>query len=57
MEEAGNSRKDMDNNHIESVKYKDPEYLKIHNGPFTTVREVKDFDGETLECLGKNKLL
>lgn len=36
MEEAGNL-KDMDNNHIESMKYKYLEYLKVHNGPFTTV--------------------
>lgn len=36
MEEAGNLKKDMDSNHIESMKYKDLEYLKVHNGPFTT---------------------
>ena len=44
MEEEGNLKKDVDNNHTEGVKYKDLEYLKERGGPFTTAEEVKKFD-------------
>ena len=57
MEETGNLKKDVDNNHIESVKYRDLEYLKEKNGLFTTAEEVRDFDANTPESSEKNKRL
>ena len=57
MEEEGNLKKDEDNNHIEGVKYKDLEYLKERNGPFTTVDEVNEFDAITPEGPEKIKRL
>ena len=57
MEETGNLKKDVDNNHIESVKYRDLEYLKEKNGLFTTAEEVRDFDANIPESSEKNKRL
>ena len=57
MEETGNLKKDVDNNHIESVKYRDLEYLKEKNGLFTTAEVVRDFDANTPESSEKNKRL
>ena len=57
MEETGNLKKGVDNNHIESVKYRDLEYLKERNGPFTTAKEVRHFDANTPENSEKNKRL
>ena len=54
MEEEGNLKKDVDNNHIEDVRYKDLEYLKERGGPFTTAKEVKEFDLNTDESQDKN---
>ena len=57
MEEEGNLKKDVDNNHLESVKYKDLEYLKGCGGPFTKAEEVIAFDQSTPESSDKNKRL
>ena len=54
MEEEGNLKKEFDNNHIEDVRYKDLEYLKERGGPFTTAKEVKEFDLNTDESQDKN---
>ena len=57
MERKGNLKKDEDNNHLETIKYKDLEYLKARNGPFTTVEEVENFDKTTPDSEEKNKRL
>ena len=54
MDEEGNLKKDVDNNHIEGVRYKDLEYLKERGGPFTTAKEVKEFDLNNDESQDKN---
>ena len=57
LEAEGNLKRDLDNNHSESVKYKDLEFLKQHDGPFTTAEEVKEFNRKTPEGEEKNKRL
>ena len=57
MEEEGNLKKDIDNNHVGNIKYADLEYLKAQNGPFTRTEEVIEFDQNTLESKEKNKRL
>ena len=57
LEEEGNLRKDIDNNHIGNVKYADLEYLKARNGPFTKLEEVVEYDCNTPESKEKNKRL
>ena len=39
MEEEGNLKKDIDNNHVGNIKYSDLEYLKERSGPFTKPEE------------------
>ena len=43
--------------HIEGVKYKDLDYLKERNGPFTTADQVKEFDDNTPDSPEKNSRL
>ena len=57
MEEEGNLKKDIGNNHVCNVKYVDLEYLKAQNGPFTNTEEVIEFDQNTPESKEKNKRL
>ena len=55
MEEEGNIQRDLNNSHIESIKYSDLEFLKRQNGPFTTAEEVREFDNSTPESVQKKR--
>ena len=57
MEEEGNLKKDIDNNHVGNIKYSDLEYLKERGGPFTKPEEVIEFDQNTPESKEKNQRL
>ena len=57
MEEEGNLKKNDDNIHIENVKYNDLDYLKNHNGPFTSDKAMREFDISTPESSEKNERL
>ena len=54
MEEEGNLKKDVDNNHVGNIMYSDLEYLKARGGPFTKPGEVTEFDQNTPESKEKN---
>ena len=57
MEEEAFSDKEKINMHIESIKYKDLEFLKRVGGPFTTAEEVQRYVNETEESKNRNKML
>lgn len=57
MEEIGNLKKDTANTTMESKKYKDLEFLKQYDGPFTTAEGVKAYHNSVPESTEKNKRL
>ena len=57
MEEEAISDKETINLHIESIEYKDLEFLKSVGGPFTTTEEMQSYEKEIEDSKRKNKRL
>ena len=57
MEEEAFSDKETINLHIESIEYKDLEFLKSVGGPFTTTEEMQSYEKEIEDSKRKNKRL
>ena len=57
MEKEAFSDKETISMHIESIKYKDLEFLKSVGGPFTTTEEMQSYEKEIEDSKRKNKRL